>query len=177
MTRSIKASLSSFHEEPIEVENNFTAEITDTIRWFNASYAILTAANGWDTNLFGGLPANDQSTELEKQMLDEWWGVTDRASADENLEWILTEGHRADFAENMGILADAGVDSVAEEERADFIKENYDMTDEVAKIYADCLTLYEEKGRCSRRLGLLPCAEPDGLLLSCRLLYRGGGAG
>ncbi len=143
---SIKASLSSFHEEPIEVENNFTAEITDTIRWFNASYAILTAANGWDTNLFGGLPANDQSMELEKQMLDEWWGVTDRASADENLEWILTEGHRADFAENMGILADAGVDSVAEEERADFIKENYDMTDEVAKIYADCLTLYEEKG-------------------------------
>ncbi len=143
---SIHASLSSFHEEPAEVEDSFTAEITDTIRWFNASYAILTAVNGWDTSRFGGLPANDQSMELQKQLLEEWWGVTDRASADENLEWILAEGHRADFAENMGLLADAGLGSVPEEERVDFIKENFGMTDEEAPIYVDSFALYEEKG-------------------------------
>lgn len=143
---SIKASLSSFQEEPLEVEDNTTVEITDTVQWFNASYAVLTAVNGWDPNRFAGLPANDQSMELEKQMLDEWWGVTDRASADENLDWILSEGHRTGFAEDMGALADAGMADVAEGERVDFVKANFDVVDEEAESYANGFALYERFG-------------------------------
>ncbi len=145
-TASLKASLSSFEEEPLEVEDNTTVEVTDTVQWFNASYAVLTAVNGWDPNRFAGLPANDQSMELQKQMLDEWWGVTDRASADDNLDWILTEGHRADFNEEMGYLAEAGLSDVAEGERLAFVKENFDLMDEEAESYVNGYALYERFG-------------------------------
>ena len=47
---SFAASLSKFKEVVPEVENNFTSEMTDTIRWFNAAYAVLTDLNGWDYN-------------------------------------------------------------------------------------------------------------------------------
>ena len=72
-------------------------ELTDTIRWFNASYAILTEMNGEDYNRFAGLPANEATKQMEIAYLKEWWDVADRASADETLDWILTE----DTAQNL----------------------------------------------------------------------------
>ena len=106
---SFKASCSKFHEEAPEVEDNFASEMSDTIRWFNASYAILTDLNNWDYNLFGGLPANDDSAAIVQQLLPEWWDVTDRASADETLSWILSEGHRTGFVEDAQTLESFGV--------------------------------------------------------------------
>ena len=74
----MKASCASFSEKPLEIEDNTTVELTDTVRWFNASYAVLTELNGQDYNRFAGLPANETTKALEQQSLDEWWGVTDR---------------------------------------------------------------------------------------------------
>lgn len=143
---SMKASCSTFKEVPLEAEDNTTVEMTDTVKWFNASYAVLTELNGWDYNRFAGLPANDETMEMEKKSLEEWWGVTDRASADENINWILNEGHRYAFNDNCKVLEDTGFGTVDADKRKDFILENFDVTDEEAQSYVDSYAMYEEFG-------------------------------
>ena len=144
---SFKASCSKFLENAPEVENNFSSEMTDTIRWFNASYAILTDLNNWDYNLFGGLPANDESKATIQQLLPEWWDVTDRATADETLDWILTEGHRVDFAENMQALEGAGVKpDTSVEDIASLLESDYGFDSEEAVSYASAYPIYTEHG-------------------------------
>lgn len=144
--QSIKLSCSKFTENAPEIVDNTTVELTDTVRWFNASYAVLTELNSWDYNRFGGLPANEESMELEKAMLEEWWSVTDRATADETLDWILTEGHRTDFASEMQIFVDYGINDVSAEERVDFLLNNFEMDSELAQFYADMFAMYEAYG-------------------------------
>lgn len=146
MKASFQASCSTFHEEVPEEEDRTTAEMSDTIRWFNASYAVLTELNGWDYNRFAGLPANDTTMEMEIESLKEWWDVTDRASADDTLEWILTEGHRTGFAENMAVFEESGLGNEAAEDRADFILDNFDVDADEAEGYAAAYALYEEFG-------------------------------
>lgn len=141
-----KASCSKFKETAPEEDDNTTVELTDTVRWFNASYAVLTELNGWDYNRFAGLPANADSMELEQDALDDWWGVTDRASADETLDWILTEGHRADFADNMGYLQENGIQDVAAEARADFVMDYFYVDEDEAQAMADAYAYYEQYG-------------------------------
>jgi len=138
------------------------AEVSDTIRWFNASYAILTDLNGWDYNLFGGMEPTPSNEELEKQLLDEWWGVTDRASADETLDWILAEGHRAEFADNMTYLEEDGFGELSEEERVPYLLQYYEMDEDEANFYTNCYTMYEQYGidaitgwDCCRAMNLL----------------------
>lgn len=118
---------------------------TDTVQWFNASYAILTDANGQDYNLFGGA---EPSTVMEMQyqaMLDSSWGVTDRASADETLDWILTEGHRDDFMITSELLS-MMVEECGEEGLVDFLMREYDESQEEADFDAATYQMYKEYG-------------------------------
>ena len=140
------ASCSTLKETPVEEENNFTTEMTDTIRWFNATYAILTKANNCDLQYFGGMAANEENAEINKASLESSWGVTDRASADETMNWILSEGHRADFKSTMQTLVDAGIQNAAADGRKDFILENFEVTDEEAQHMADMYGYYEQYG-------------------------------
>lgn len=129
-----------------EEENSTTAERTDTVRWFNASYAILTEVNGWDYNQFAGLPANKNSALINQELLKEWWDTTDRASADETLEWILAEGHRAEFIENMKYMEENGLGQVPLEERGAFLEENFEVTSEDIEFIKNSYAMYEEYG-------------------------------
>lgn len=144
MLATIKASCSQFKENAPAEDDSTTVQLSDTVRWFNASYAVLTEINGWDYNRFAGIAANDESMELEKESLEEYWEVTDRASADETLNWILTEGHRAQFAENMTQLENAGIGNA--EDKAAFILENFQATEDEAKFNADMYAYYEQYG-------------------------------
>jgi len=83
---------------------------------------------------------------VNKQSLEEWWSVTDRASADETLDWILTEGHRTGFADNMKSLEESGIGQVSAEERVSYILENFDVSQEEAQGYADNYAVYEQYG-------------------------------
>lgn len=143
---SFRASCTTFVETPVEEEDATTVEITDTIRWFNASYAVLTKINGWDYNRFGGLAANETNAATVQQLLTEWWDVTDRASADENLEWILSEGHRATFAENMQVLEEGGLSQAAEADREAYLLQNYQVSAEEAAEYVSAYSMYEQYG-------------------------------
>ncbi len=144
---SFNASCSKFQENPPEVEDNFSSEMTDTLRWFNAAYAVLIDLNGRDFNLFGGMPANDDSKTIMQAGLVDSWGVEDRASADENIDWILSEGHRVDFAENMKALEDAGVTAdTSTEDLVALLKDEYDFEDETANSFARAFGVYTEHG-------------------------------
>ena len=144
---SFNASCSKFQENPPEVEDNFCSEMTDALRWFNAAYAVLIDLNGRDFNLFGGIPANDDSKTIMQAGLADSWGVEDRASADENIDWILSEGHRVDFAENMKALEDAGVTAdTSTEDLAALLKDEYDFEDETANSFARAFGVYTEHG-------------------------------
>ena len=143
---SFKVSCSKFRESAPEVEDRTTAELTDTIRWFNASYAVLTDLNGWDYNRFAGLAANDDVMAMEQKSLEEWWSVTDRTTADSTLDWILTEGHRDTFAEDMAYLEEAGIRDMAPDERSAFLLDQFQMTADEAQNYADMFGFYEQYG-------------------------------
>ncbi len=143
---SAKVSCSQFQENVPEEVDYTTAELTDTVRWFNASYAVLTDLNGWDYNRFGGLPANEESKAAVQQLLVEWWDVTDRASADETLDWILSEGHRVGFRDDIGILEDAGIGSVSAQDRISFLKSEFGLDEASAQFYADMYDMYLECG-------------------------------
>lgn len=139
-------SCSTLKEIPQEEENRFSAEMTDTIRWFNASYAILTKLNNWDTQYFGGMAANDMNAMVAQKLLQDSWSVTDRASADENMNWILSEGHRKEFKGLMQDLTSAGIQDVEQDGRKAFMLENFDVTDEQAQYYVDMYAYYEQYG-------------------------------
>lgn len=72
--------------------------ISDTLLWFNATYAVITSRNGGDVNLVGGYAANDSTTKMMQQGLESSWSVTDKATAEENLKWLTEEnGHNAEL--------------------------------------------------------------------------------
>lgn len=119
---------------------------TNTVKWFNASYAILTEINKWDYNRFGGLPANEETKAEIRGYLDDWWGVTDRESADETVEWLLTEGHRIGFAEDMRSMEEDGIEDIPEDQRAAFLLDNYDMDEDTAKFRVKLYPFYEKYG-------------------------------
>ena len=120
--------------------------ISDTVQWFNNTCAVLTKANGWDYTIFGGAPASDASQGIVQDLLNDWWEVTDRESADETMDWLLGEGHRVSFAEDMEQLEEAGIGDVPAEERVDFILDNFDIDEEEAQNYADWFGFYEQYG-------------------------------
>ena len=129
----------------IEEKQSASAQISDTLRWFNASNSILIAVNGWDYNLYGGMEADQASQMAAAQVLDNSWGVTDKAAADETLDWLLSEGHRVEFAGEMEYLAECGMNEVSEEEREAFFLENFEVTAEQAEIYAGWYGAYTER--------------------------------
>lgn len=133
----------SFKETAPEVEE---AVSTDTIQWFNNTCAVLTAVNGWDYTVFGGAAANDGSKGIVQNLLEEWWDVTDKASADETMDWLLGEGHRVSFADEMAYLTEVGLADVSADERVDAILENFELSEEEARNYADWFTFYEQYG-------------------------------
>ncbi|MEH2958983.1 DUF1266 domain-containing protein [Candidatus Merdisoma sp. JLR.KK006] len=122
-------------------------ELTDTIRWFNASYAILTATNDWDYNLFGGLQNTETNQKTVRKLLDEKWGVTDWNSADSTLERIRDKGQRSDFARIVKSLEKDGMSDIPEEEREAFLLERYDIGKEGrAHLYVEWYKMYEQYG-------------------------------
>lgn len=100
--------------------------LPDTLRWFNGTYAVITTLNGGDLNLVAGYEPGEMIEELEKQLLDRDWGVTDRASLDETIDWLLTEGHNQEVLDTMAYIEADG------KSREDImaLMDEYDFDDE-----------------------------------------------
>ncbi len=121
--------------------------MSDTIRWFNACYAILTETNNRDYNLFGGLTNTESNRKDVIRLLDDGWGITDWDSADSTLEWIQKKGHRSEFAKIVRALEKDGMSDIPEDEREAFLLERYDVGgDERAYLYLEWYKMYEDYG-------------------------------
>ena len=102
-------------------KNNEVSE-SDTVKWINTTHAILTKVNRNDINLFGGMSPNSVYTDSIKVVLEEWWGVIDRTSADETIESLIEEGHRTEYAEEMAFLKEDGLFDVSREEAREYLE-------------------------------------------------------
>lgn len=112
----------SFAETAPEAET--AAKLSDTVQWFNNTFALLTVQNGWDLSLYGGLPHDETGKSMAEYLLTNVWDITDRESAEETLDWLLEEGHRVSLQEEYDIDA-AGWDY----SRAMMLLSYYDLTE------------------------------------------------
>ncbi|MBO4982047.1 MAG: DUF1266 domain-containing protein [Lachnospiraceae bacterium] len=119
---------------------------SDTVRWFNATYAILTECNGLDYNKFGGRIPNAEDKESVRQLLADHWGVTDRETADMRLEWIMVEGERAGFVKTVNHLTEYGLSELDEEEYVPFFMLAFGLEEERAEFFANTYIMYQEYG-------------------------------
>ncbi|MBD5519029.1 MAG: DUF1266 domain-containing protein [Lachnospiraceae bacterium] len=134
----------SFKENAPETETTASVELSDTLQWFNNTFAILMAQNNWDFSLYSGLTKDDYGKSMAEYLLTNTWGVTDRESADETLDWLLEEGHRIPLTEELDLLTSIGLADVPAEERAETILANFELDEQEAERYADWFSLYEQ---------------------------------
>lgn len=73
--------------------------------WALAASAVLTERNGQLHDRLAGAHLTAREAEKARRTLGEWWGVTDRASLLDSLEWIQKTGHRERFARTGEQLA------------------------------------------------------------------------
>lgn len=105
-------------------ESTETEELSDTILWFNATYATLTYSNGWNWKLIGGLEMTESNQDLQKSLLRSSWKVNDKDSALETIDWLKEEGHRESCRKCMEELQEMGLLDLKEEEFLDKFMES-----------------------------------------------------
>ncbi len=68
-------------------------------------------------------------------------GVTTRATADSTLDWILTEGHRATFAEDAWHTWKKQASGHCPQRDSAFLLDQFEMTEDEAQNYAEMFRL------------------------------------
>lgn len=84
-------------------------KLPETVLWFNASYACLTYANGWNWRWVGGQEPTEDNARMAQYLLYSSWNVTDRESGIETVNNLLEGGHRAKCRECMDDLEEWGL--------------------------------------------------------------------
>lgn len=90
--------------------------LSDTVLWFNATYAPLIYSNGWNWKLVGGIRPTPENIEIMDSLLKQSWGVSDRESALETVERLREKGHRNTCRECMEELEELGLLELDEKE-------------------------------------------------------------
>ena len=71
----------------------------DTLRWLNGAYAIQMEANSMDLSVVGGVyDFNDEDVDAVKRMLKGSWGIKNRKTLAEKVQWLLDGGHREKYS-------------------------------------------------------------------------------
>lgn len=108
----------------------------NTVKWINATYAILTYANNGDFNYVGGYQKNANNEDTVKKLLKEWWEVTDKENANSTLDWLTDGGgHRQSF---LNTVYDLGLNNVKNLEELKL------LTDELSKKDRDYIKMMYE---------------------------------
>lgn len=144
MLESVKTGIKAFKENADAMPEP-APEISDTLKWFNGTYALITERNGADINIVGGYPEGDSSKAMIAGSLESSWDVTDKATADETLEWLLSEGHNKEMQD---FYTEFEMASFTQEEFKAALDSSADFTDE-EKIYLqvvyDAVSKYGDK--------------------------------
>lgn len=119
---------------------------SDTIQWFNNTYAVLTVLNQRDYRVYSGSDPNIAEKTIAKALLENTWDVTDRESADESLQWLLEEGHRIPLAEELAYLSEIGLSDISKDERTEALLNTFELDEQQAEQYTVWYSLYEQYG-------------------------------
>ena len=98
---------------------------SNTIQWMNATYALITESNSGDRTLVGGMERSTINALFMRYQLYAGWGIEDRESADEIIEWLRSEGHRQKYTEYIEAFEESGLFSLEEEEFDQTIREAF----------------------------------------------------
>lgn len=60
---------------------------------------------------------SDFDADTFREQLNSWWNITDRRSALEIVEWLISEGHHSDADEALTEMLERGIGNIADEER------------------------------------------------------------
>ncbi len=99
-----------------QTDNQEEPVLSDTVLWFNATYAPLTYSNGFNWRLVGGLKPTAENKELTGWGLENSWSITDRESALEAAERLKEKGHRQTCQDCMDELEQLGLLDLEEKE-------------------------------------------------------------
>lgn len=83
--------------------------LSDTLRWFNACYAVVITQNSGDVNTVAGFEAGSFYQKLLAAVLERDWGITDRESLKDMVDWLVTGGHNQAALEELGLFGPAGM--------------------------------------------------------------------
>ena len=93
-------------------------ELSDTILWFNATYAPLTYSNGWNWRLISGLEMTEANQDIQKYLLGSSWSIYNREQALETIDRLKEKGHRESCRKCMEELEELGMLDLGEVEFA-----------------------------------------------------------
>lgn len=92
-----------------ELEIPEKAGLSDTWRWFNASYAVIITQNGGNLDIAAGFEANGFYKELFAAVLERDWGITDRKSLEETVDGLLAGRHNPAALRELGQFGSEGM--------------------------------------------------------------------
>lgn len=119
---------------------------SDTVRWINTTYVLLTEANKGSVELVGGFAANDTYKQVALNLLDQSWDITSREELDATIEQLLTEGSRAEFATEYASVKEVCDAAGISMDGADF-QMMLDAMDADSRAYVQLIVeKYAEKG-------------------------------
>lgn len=121
---------------------------SDTVQWMNATYALITENNGGDRTLVGGMERNTINALFMRYQLYSGWGIEDRESADEVIEWLRSEGHRQEYMEYIEAFEESGLFSLEEEEFDQAIRDAFGAFGKYTLNYLK--TIYECNKACGK---------------------------
>lgn len=119
----------------------------ETIRWILALSAFQMYHNDWDYTVFGGGQIETTPEEL-RSLLKDAWNIYDRASAIENMEWMILEGAKPDFLYYMDTLSLYNL-STADKSKLESELNKLIDDKEAIPYYADAFLDYLKYGRHS----------------------------
>lgn len=133
-------------EEAQKKSENNSAKEAEMIQWFNTAYAGITKVNGGDISLMGGFAKDASHITAIKQALESSWDVTDKKSAEENLKWLLEEGHRKSFQAEMEQMEEEGYFELPKADRLNALLES-GLPNEQAACYEAAMKAYDKMGK------------------------------
>ena len=127
----------------------------ETFQWLTSTYAVYCYHTGRDFHLIGGY--SDETQEGYDSLavgLEQSWGITDRASALDDIAWLIAGGHSQGYNEEIQTMADVGILYCDDVEFEAFFLELQELngwTDEertdTKYYYRKLRDIYEESGK------------------------------
>lgn len=130
-------------DDAADEENGDRLAISDTVLWFNGTWAILGGINEFDYETYPGIEINQTNKVLQQESLKQSWSIYNTEDAVENMTWLMDEGgHREQFVDDMKYFEDNGIGDAVDGAYKDWLLDNFEMDEDEAESYANAYEFY-----------------------------------